>query len=49
MRVISCASRSRYEGKWYYKSHLQFPDLGNVANSITRVPKDSMVLLIYET
>ena len=49
MKAISCASRSRGRGEWYYQSHFEQPELGNVANSITRIPKDSMVMLVYET
>lgn len=49
MRAVSCASRSRIKGEWYYQSHFENKELGEVANAITRVPKDSMVMQIYET
>ena len=46
--AISCAFRARSDGDWHCSEHSQRLEIGtDIANSITTVAKDMMVL-IYE-
>lgn len=49
MNAISCAFRGRSDGEWYGSAHSQRLEIGtDVANSITSVAKDSLVIVTYE-
>ena len=48
--VFSCAFRGRSDGDWFLSQHQQRLEIGtDISNSITRVLKDSLVLMVYET
>lgn len=49
MEILSCAIRGRSDGDWHNSDHRQKLEIGtDVANSITSVQKDCLVLIIYE-
>lgn len=48
-KILSCAMRGRSKGKWSSSRHYQHLEIGtDIANSITSVQKDSLVLIILE-
>lgn len=50
MKIKSCAIRGRGDGDWYNSVHRQCLEIGDdIANSITSVSKDSLIIAIYET
>lgn len=49
MIVITCAIRGRSDGDWLVSEHCQRLEVGSdIANSITSVAKDSLILEVYE-
>lgn len=49
MEILSCAIRGRSDGNWHKSNHRQKLEIGtDVANSITSVQKDCLVLILYE-
>lgn len=49
MIALSCAVRGRSDGDWHKSSHYQKIEIGSdIANSITSVSKDCLVLITYE-
>lgn len=48
-KILTCAIRGRSDGDWRSSEHEQRLEIGtDIANSITSVSKDSMILVTYE-
>lgn len=49
MTIRTCAIRGRSDGEWHLSDHSQRLEVGgDIANSITSVSKDSLILIVYE-
>lgn len=49
MKALACAMRGRSDGEWHKSSHFQKLEIGNdIANSVTSVQKDCLIIEIYE-
>ena len=49
MTIRTCAIRGRSDGEWHSSDHSQRLEVGgDIANSITSVIKDSLILIVYE-
>ena len=48
-KILTCAIRGRSDGDWHTSEHRQRLEIGdNIANSITSVNKDSLIILIED-